>query len=48
MERVKAYLDPGEIEVLGNTATNLCDRLLIIMSFRLGYRVSEFLGLREG
>ena len=42
---MKAYLEPIEIEKLEKATTNLRDRLLIRMLFRLGCRVSEALGL---
>jgi len=43
---MKTYLDPGEVEMLEKRATNLRDRLLIRLLFRLGCRVSEALALR--
>ena len=42
----KAYLEAGEVELLENAATNLRDRLLIRLLFRLGCRISEALGLQ--
>ena len=42
---MKTYLEPNEIEKLEKATTNLRDRLLIRMLFRLGCRVSEALGL---
>jgi integrase/recombinase XerD len=42
---MKAYLEPAEVERLEETTTNLRDRLLIRMLFRLGCRVSEALAL---
>lgn len=42
----KAYLEPSEVEYLEKAATNLRDRLLIRLLFRLGCRVSELLGLQ--
>jgi integrase/recombinase XerD len=39
----KAYLEPYEIEQLENAATNLRDRLLVRLLFRLGCRISEAL-----
>jgi integrase/recombinase XerD len=42
---MKTYLDTGEIEQLENAATNLRDKLLIRLLFRLGCRVSEALAL---
>jgi len=43
---MKTYLEPNEINLLENEATNLRDRLLIHMLFRLGCRISEALALR--
>jgi len=42
----KAYLEPEDIEGLEKAATNLRDRLLIRVLFRLGCRVSEALALQ--
>lgn len=42
---MKTYLEPDEIEMLERAATNLRDRLLIRVLFRLGCCVSEALGL---
>jgi len=41
----KAYLEPEEVALLEQSATNLRDRLLVRLLFRLGCRVSEALGL---
>jgi len=41
----RAYLEPDEVERLEQAATNLRDRLLIRVLFRLGCRVSEALGI---
>ena len=41
----KAYLEPEDVESLEKAATNLRDRLLIRMLFRLGCRISEALGI---
>lgn len=41
----KAYLEPEDVESLEKAATNLRDRLLIRMLFRLGCRISEGLPL---
>ena len=41
----KAYLEPNEIQQLENAATNLRDKLLIRVLFRLGCRISEALGI---
>jgi len=45
---MKAYLDPQEITLLEQAALNLRDCLLIRMSFRLGARISEVLGIEIG
>ena len=42
---MKTYLEPEEIELLEKAATNLRDRLLIRLLFRLGCRISEVLAL---
>ena len=42
---MKTYLETGEVELLEKAATNLRDRLLITLLFRLGCRVSEALAL---
>jgi len=42
---MKAYLAPGEIERMEQAATNVRDRLLIRILFRLGCRISEALAL---
>lgn len=42
----RAYLEPNEVERMENAATNLRDRLLIRLLFRLGCRISEALGLK--
>ena len=41
----RAYLEPGEIARLEESAANLRDRLLIRLLFHLGCRISEALGL---
>ncbi|MFB0557368.1 MAG: tyrosine-type recombinase/integrase [Dehalococcoidia bacterium] len=41
----KAYLDPNEIRQLEDAATNLRDKLLIRVLFRLGCRISEALAI---
>ena len=41
----EAYLEPSEVEAMEAQATNLRDQLIIRMSFRLGCRVSELLGI---
>ncbi|MFC2032082.1 tyrosine-type recombinase/integrase [Chloroflexota bacterium] len=42
----RAYLEPDEVERLEQAAEYLRDRLLIRLLFRLGYRVSETLGIK--
>lgn len=42
---MKTYLEPEDVELLERTTTNLRDRLLIRLLFRLGCRVSEILAL---
>ena len=42
---MKTYLEPGEISLLENAASNVRDRLLIRVLFHLGCRVSEALSL---
>jgi len=42
---MKTYLEPGEISLLENAASNTRDRLLIRVLFRLGCRISEALSL---
>lgn len=42
----KVYLEAHEIESLEKAATNLRDRLLIMLLFRLGCRISEALALK--
>jgi integrase/recombinase XerD len=44
-KNMKAYLEPNEIEQLENVPTNLRDKLLIRILFRLGCRISEALAL---
>ena len=41
----RAYLEPDEVAHLEESATNLRDRLLIRLLFRLGCRISEALGI---
>jgi integrase/recombinase XerD len=43
---MKAYLEPDEVKMMEDSSTNLRDRLLIRLLFRLGCRVSEALALR--
>lgn len=42
---MKTYLEPEEVELLEKAATNVRDRLLTRLLFRLGCRVSEALAL---
>ncbi|MCX6010895.1 MAG: tyrosine-type recombinase/integrase [Chloroflexi bacterium] len=42
---MKAYLEPGEIALMEGVTTNLRDRLLVRLLFRLGCRISEALAL---
>lgn len=42
---LKAYLEANEVSLVEKAATNLRDRLLIRLLFRLGCRISEALGL---
>ena len=42
---MKTYLEPGEVILLENQATNLRDRLLIRLLSHLGCRISEDLGI---
>ena len=42
---MKAYIEPEEVELLEKAATNLRDRLLVRLLFRLGCRVSEALAI---
>jgi len=42
---MKTYLDPAEITLMERAPTNLRDRLLIRLLFRLGCRISEVLGI---
>ena len=42
---MKSYLDPGEVKLLEEAATNRRDSLLIHLLFRLGCRISEALAL---
>ncbi len=43
---MRTYLEPGEISLLENAATNLRDRLLIRVLSHLGCRISEALALK--
>lgn len=42
---MKTYIEPNEVALMERAATNLRDRLLIRLLFRLGCRISEALGL---
>lgn len=42
---MKAYLEPEEVALMEKAATNLRDRLLVCLLFRLGCRVSEALAI---
>jgi len=43
---MKAYLEPDEVKLMEDKTTNLRDRLLVHLLFRLGCRVSEALALK--
>jgi integrase/recombinase XerD len=43
---MKAYLDPDEVAMIEKAATNLRDKILIRLLFRLGCRISEALALK--
>jgi len=45
---MKVYLEPDEVSMLEETTTNLRDRLLVRVLFRLGCRVSEAVALTVG
>ena len=45
-EPMKVYIEPEEIALMEEAATNLRDRLLVRLLFRLGCRVSEALGIK--
>jgi integrase/recombinase XerD len=42
---LKAYLDPRDVDLIEDVASNVRDRLLIRLLFRSGSRVSEAIGL---
>ena len=42
---MKAYLDPEEVTLMENAATNLRDRLLIRLLSHLGCRITEALNI---
>lgn len=43
---MKVYLEPDEVKMMEDKTTNLRDRLLVHLLFRLGCRVSEALALK--
>ena len=43
---MKAYLEPEEIAMMEQAASNLRDRILIRLLFHLGCRISEALALK--
>lgn len=43
---MKTYLDPEEVKLLEEATSNLRDRLLVRLLFRLGCRISEALALK--
>jgi len=43
---MKAYVEPEEMALMEEATTNLRDRLLVHILFRLGCRVSEALALK--
>ena len=43
---MKAYVEPEEVALMEEATTNLRDRLLVRILFRLGCRVSEALALK--
>ena len=45
-DMMKAYVEPREVSLMEKEATNLRDRLLVRLLFRLGCRVSEALALK--
>jgi len=45
---MKAYIEPEEVAMMEKAASNLRDKILIRLLFRLGCRVSEALGLTVG
>ena len=42
---MKTYLEPKEVEQMEQSAEYLRDKLLVRLLFRLGYRISEALGI---
>jgi integrase/recombinase XerD len=43
---MKAYVEPEEVAMMENAASNLCDRILIRFLFHLGCRISEAVALK--
>jgi integrase/recombinase XerD len=43
---MKAYIEPDEVTMMEKVASNLRDKILIRLLFRLGCRVSEALALK--
>jgi len=43
---LKTYIEPGEVRMMEDAASNLRDRLLIRLLFNLGCRISEALSVR--
>jgi integrase/recombinase XerD len=43
---MKAYIEPEEITLMEQAASNLRDKILIHLLFRLGCRISEALALK--
>ena len=43
---MKAYLEPDEVTLMENAASNLRDKILIHLLFRLGCRISEVLSIK--
>ena len=43
---MKAYLEPDEVALMENAASNLRDKILIHLLFRLGCRISEVLSIK--
>ena len=44
---MKAYVEPEEVALMEEATTNLRDRLLVRLLFRLGCRVSEAMALTD-
>ena len=43
---MKAYIEPDEVALMENAASNLRDKILIHLLFRLGCRISEVLSIK--